>query len=809
MSFPHQQGDLYHYIFMYQKNKIPPLFMQKETEMARTHTLGFPRIGTNRELKFALEAYWRGSIEAAELNQTAAALRLEHLGFQHRLDWQTVGDFSLYDHVLDTSFLLGNLPPRFQQAPEITPLDNYFRVARGRSRLHTPPESAGEMTKWFDTNYHYIVPEFHRDTSFSLNPDALLAQIKEAKQAGHSVKPVVLGPVTYLWLGKQKDDGNRLDLLDRLLPVYSELFARLSEAGCEWLQIDEPILVTELENGWQHALRKSYFHFQRNPLKLMLTSYFGELAENLQLACELPVAGIHIDASRQREETSKLIDWLPVHKHLSLGIIDGRNIWRSDLNNLLDWLEPIQQRLGDRLWLAPSCSLLHLPVDLQAEVTLDPEIKSWLSFSRQKLNELEIIAKALTEGRESVINELAQNRKAIVSRHHSRRVNKLEVQQRLAQVVTSLGQRQSDYPSRSRLQQERLSLPDFPTTTIGSFPQTNLIRQCRKRYRNGDIPAQEYQAAMRREIRHCIDQQALIGLDVLVHGEPERNDMVEYFAEYLEGYAFTQFGWVQSYGSRCVKPPIIYGDITRPAAITLDWIGYAQSLTDKPVKGMLTGPVTMLNWSFVRDDQPQSITCRQLALALRDEVLELEQAGTQVIQIDEAALREGLPLRRREWQHYLDWAVDSFRLMANGVQDETQIHTHMCYSEFNDIIEAIAAMDADVITIETSRSDMELLDVFDAFDYPNAIGPGVYDIHTPNIPETDEMVALMRQAMKRIPSQRLWVNPDCGLKTRQWEEVVPALTRMVAAAKLLRVETLKGSLWNREAVTIDHAPTST
>ncbi len=756
--------------------------------MARTHTLGFPRIGTNRELKFALEAYWRGSTEEAELKQTATALRLEHLAFQNRLDWQTVGDFSLYDHVLDTSFLLGNLPPRFQQAAEISPLDNYFRVARGRSRLDTPPESAGEMTKWFDTNYHYIVPEFHRDTHFSLNPDALLAQIEEAKQAGHNVKPVVLGPVTYLWLGKQKDDGHRLDLLDRLLPLYSELFTRLADAGCEWLQIDEPILVTELESDWQHALRKSYFHFQRNPLKLMLTTYFGELAENLQLACELPVAGIHIDTSGQREETSKLIDWLTVHKHLSLGIINGRNIWRSDLNDLLDWLEPIQQRLGDRLWLAPSCSLLHLPVDLDAEVSLDPEIRSWLSFARQKLDELETIAKALTEGRESVADELAQNRKAVESKRHSTRVNKPEVQERLVQVTTSMGQRQSDFTRRHPLQQERLSLPDFPTTTIGSFPQTRLIRQTRKRYRTGDISSQEYQAAMRREIRHCIDQQGLIGLDVLVHGEPERNDMVEYFAEHLDGYLFTQFGWVQSYGSRCVKPPVIYGDITRPAAITLDWIGYAQSLTDKPVKGMLTGPVTMLNWSFVRDDQPESITCRQLALALRDEVLELEQAGTQVIQIDEAALREGLPLRRREWQNYLDWAVDAFRLMANGVQDRTQIHTHMCYSEFNDIIESIAAMDADVITIETSRSDMELLDVFDAFDYPNAIGPGVYDIHTPNIPETEEMVTLMRQAMKRIPSQRLWINPDCGLKTRQWEEVVPSLTRMVEASKILRAE---------------------
>ncbi|MCU7828297.1 MAG: 5-methyltetrahydropteroyltriglutamate--homocysteine S-methyltransferase [Candidatus Thiodiazotropha sp. (ex Myrtea sp. 'scaly one' KF741663)] len=755
--------------------------------MATTHLLGFPRIGSDRQLKFALEAYWKGETGQDKLEKTAQTLRSENLQCQRHLDWQTVGDFSLYDQVLDTSFLLGNLPPRFRHTDGITHLDNYFRVARGRSTKETPPVAAGEMTKWFDTNYHYIVPEFDRDTRFQLNPENLLTQIQQAKTDGHNVKPVILGPVTYLWLGKHKDGGSRLELLDQLLPVYGELLSQLSAAGCEWVQIDEPILVTELSSDWQHALRKAYFHLQSREIKLLLTTYFGQLEENLQLACELPVAGIHIDVSRHREETAQVIDWLPKHKILSLGIIDGRNIWKANLNDLLDWLEPIHGRLGDRLWLAPSCSLLHVPVDLESETELDPEIKSWLSFARQKVFELEVLATALVQGRETVAPLLAENATALTAREHSQRVHNDDVHQRQAQVTQSMTQRQSDYPTRSR-QQKALALPLFPTTTIGSFPQTTEIRQCRFRYRNGSLTEGEYRDAMQHEIRHCIDQQESIGLDVLVHGEPERNDMVEYFGEQLGGYAITRAGWVQSYGSRCVKPPIIYGDITRPAPMTIDWISYAQSLTEKPVKGMLTGPVTMLNWSFVRDDQPRANTCQQLALALRDEVLELEDIGIQIIQIDEAALREGLPLRRREWQAYLDWAIASFRLMANGVKDHTQIHTHMCYSEFNDIIEAIADMDADVITIETSRSDMELLDVFEAYAYPNGIGPGVYDIHTPNIPATTEMVSLMKRAMKRIPPERLWVNPDCGLKTRQWEEVVPALTRMVEAAERLRLE---------------------
>ncbi|MEW8087252.1 MAG: 5-methyltetrahydropteroyltriglutamate--homocysteine S-methyltransferase [Candidatus Thiodiazotropha endolucinida] len=754
--------------------------------MVTTHHLGLPRIGTKRELKFALEAYWRGELDQRELEQTAFKIRRDNLLLQSRLDMLTVGDFSLYDQVLDSSFLFGNIPPRFRQEAGITTLDDYFQVARGASNQDTPPVAAAEMTKWFDTNYHYIVPEFQHTTEFRLAIDTLLTRITETGTDPRRIKPVIIGPVTYLWLGKSKDGSDKLDLLQRLLPIYADLLTQLAAAGVEWVQIDEPILVTELSATWQHALRNSYYQLQNSPVKLLLTTYFGQLRENLQLACELPVAGLHIDASRQQEEVSRIIDWLPMHKILSLGIIDGRNIWKSDLNAILAWLEPIHSRLRQRLWIAPSCSLLHVPLDLEREQKLDPEIKSWCSFGKQKLIELELIATALNRGRDSVSAELENNANALLTRKRSQRVIVPSVHQRMAEITPSMAQRQSPYEVRSQVQAQRLNLPPLPTTTIGSFPQTGSIRQCRRDYRNGKLTWNSYKKAMKQEIAYCIRQQEEIGLDVLVHGEAERNDMVEYFGEQLDGFAITEHAWVQSYGSRCVKPPIIYGDIERHHCMTGEWTDYAQSLTTKPLKGMLTGPVTMLNWSFVRDDQPRATTCLQLALALRDEVLDLEQAGIAIIQIDEAALREGLPLRRSEWQGYFKWATHAFGVCANGVQDSTQIHTHMCYSEFNDIIGAIAAMDADVITIETSRSDMELLEVFEAFDYPNAIGPGVYDIHTPNIPSLDEMMTLMRQAMQRIPADRLWINPDCGLKTRGWQEVVPALEAMQRAAGLLR-----------------------
>ncbi len=597
---------------------------------------------------------------------------------------------------------------------------------------------------------------------------------------------MIIGPVTYLALGKSKDGSAKLALLERLLPVYARLLDTLSDAGAEWVQIDEPILVTDLDADWQHAFNLAYHTLKATRVKLLLATYFGPLQENLYLAANLPVAGLHIDTINGRDDIQPLLNLLPAHKVVSLGVINGRNIWKTDLNALLDWLEPIAERLGDRLWIAPSCSLLHVPVDLDNEQKLDGEIKSWLAFAKQKLEELSVLATALNQGRDTVKAELNANRAACDARRNSPRVNNPAVKAALARITLQLGRRDSPYAVRAARQAVLLKLPKFPTTTIGSFPQTAEIRRARSRFKAGEIDEATYKVAMQAEIARSVREQEALGLDVLVHGEAERNDMVEYFGEQLDGYAFSQFGWVQSYGSRCVKPPILFGDISRPKAMTVEWIKYAQSLTSKPMKGMLTGPVTILNWSFVRDDQPRSVSCKQLALAIRQEVLDLEKAGVRVVQIDEAALREGLPLRKLQWKVYLDWAVECFRITANGVADETQIHTHMCYSEFNDIIEAISAMDADVITIETSRSDMELLDVFDHFKYPNEIGPGVYDIHSPNIPSKQHMVELIRKAAGRIPAERLWINPDCGLKTRQWNEVIPALANMVAAAQVLR-----------------------
>ncbi|OAI10758.1 5-methyltetrahydropteroyltriglutamate--homocysteine S-methyltransferase [Methylomonas lenta] len=760
--------------------------------MTKIHNLGFPRIGAKRELKFALESYWNGESSRNELETFGKQLRRRHWQAQSGLDWVPVGDFAFYDQVLDMSFTLGNLPERVRDFHGDA-LDNYFRVARGRSAQSAPEAAAccsgvaaGEMTKWFDTNYHYIVPEFTAATEFKLDASRLLEQLAEAKAQGIAAKPVIIGPVTYLWLGKAKDDSYKLALLPKLLPVYAELLEALANAGVEWVQIDEPILVTELDAVWQNAFHTAYQHLSDCQVKLLLATYFGQLAENLGLAANLPVAGLHVDAINGRDDVEALIAQWPADKVLSLGVINGRNIWKTDLNAVLDSLEPIAQQLGERLWLAPSCSLLHVPVDLDNEQKLDAEIKSWLAFAKQKLGELRVLATALNQGRDAVKAELDANRAAIEARRNSARVNNPAVKAALADITPQLARRKSSYAERALKQAALLKLPKFPTTTIGSFPQTSEIRLARSQFKSGKLDEASYKDAMRGEISRCVREQEALGLDVFVHGEAERNDMVEYFGEQLDGYAFSQAGWVQSYGSRCVKPPILFGDISRPRPMTVEWIGYAQSLTDKPMKGMLTGPVTILNWSFVRDDQPRSVTCKQLALAIRAEVLDLEKAGIGVIQIDEAALREGLPLRQSQWQAYLDWAVESFRITTGGVADETQIHTHMCYSEFNDIIAAIADMDADAITIETSRSDMELLDAFEHFNYPNGIGPGVYDIHSPNIPSEQHIVALMCKAAERIPAEQLWVNPDCGLKTRQWHEVIPALTQMVAAAKTLR-----------------------
>ena len=760
--------------------------------MVTTHNLGFPRIGAKRELKFGLERYWKGESSRDELTALGAELRARHWAHQRALDLAPVGDFAFYDQVLDMSFTLGNLPERVQGFHGDA-LDNYFRVARGRSAAGAQEHAgccggvaAGEMTKWFDTNYHYIVPEFTAQTQFNLDFSRLSAQLKEAQAQGVKAKPVIIGPLTYLWLGKAKDDSDKLALLPRLMAVYRALLSHFNAVGVEWVQIDEPILVTELDPAWREAFVHAYEGFEERSVKLLLATYFGELRENLDLACSLPVDGLHIDAINAREEVALAAQKLPATRVLSVGAINGRNIWKTDLNATLDWLAPLARELGERLWIAPSCSLLHVPVDLASEIKLDADIRSWLAFALQKLDEVQVLATALNAGRDAVAAELAANAAAIEARRRSPRVHNPAVKAAIARIDAKLGHRQHAYAERAAKQAALLNLPAYPTTTIGSFPQTAEIRQARSQYKRGALDHAGYQAAMRAEIERSVREQEKLGLDVLVHGEAERNDMVEYFGEQLDGYAFSEFGWVQSYGSRCVKPPILFGDISRPKAMTVEWIAYAQSLTNKPMKGMLTGPVTILNWSFVRDDQPRSVSCYQLALAIREEVLDLEKAGVRVIQIDEAALREGLPLRRAQWGEYLRWAVESFRITANGVSDDTQIHTHMCYSEFNDIIASIADMDADVITIETSRSDMELLDAFDHFKYPNEIGPGVYDIHSPNIPTQEHIVQLMQKAAERIPAQRLWVNPDCGLKTRQWAEVIPALTNMVAAAKALR-----------------------
>jgi len=760
--------------------------------MVTTHNLGFPRIGAKRELKFALESYWQGESSRAALKALGAQLRQRHWAQQAALDLVPVGDFAFYDQMLDMSFTLGNLPERVRGFHGDT-LDNTFRVARGRSATGLEDHSAccggvaaGEMTKWFDTNYHYIVPEFTAGTAFKLDASRLLEQLAEASSAGVKAKPVIIGPVTYLALGKAKDDTDKLALLPRLLPLYAELLAQLAAQGVAWVQIDEPILVTELTPEWKQAFTTAYAALGNSKVKLLLATYFGQLQDNLSLVCQLPVQGVHLDAINARHEVDAVMAQLPPDRVLSLGVINGRNIWKTDLDATLEWLAPVARQLGERLWIAPTCSLLHVPVDLDSEPKLDREIRSWLAFAIQKLDELKVLATALNQGRDAVKHELAANQAAIHARRNSPRVNNPAVKAAVAAITKAMGQRSSAYALRASKQAALLKLPVYPTTTIGSFPQTADIRHARSEFKAGRLDEAGYKVAMQAEIARSVREQEALGLDVLVHGEAERNDMVEYFGEQLDGYAFSQFGWVQSYGSRCVKPPILFGDIARRKAMTVEWSQYAQSLTEKPMKGMLTGPVTILNWSFVRDDQPRSVSCYQLALAMRQEVLDLEQAGVRVIQIDEAALREGLPLRKAQWQAYLDWAVEAFRITANGARDETQIHTHMCYSEFNDIIASIAEMDADVITIETSRSDMELLDAFDNFNYPNEIGPGVYDIHSPNIPTQEHMEQLMKKAAERIPAARLWVNPDCGLKTRNWEEVIPALTNMVAAAKAMR-----------------------
>ncbi|MEJ5041469.1 5-methyltetrahydropteroyltriglutamate--homocysteine S-methyltransferase [Pseudomonas qingdaonensis] len=760
--------------------------------MALAHSLGFPRIGRDRELKKAQEAFWKGELDEAGLRAVGSELRKAHWALQRQAGIQLlpVGDFAWYDQVLTHSLMFGVVPERFRPQHGKATLQTLFGMARGVSDSCCGGAHAQEMTKWFDTNYHYLVPEFSADQQFSLGWEQLFEEVAEARALGHDVKPVVIGPLTYLWLGKTKGgDFDKLELLERLLPLYGEIFQRLAAQGVEWVQIDEPILALDLPQAWKNAFERAYNLIQRDPLKKLVATYFGGLEENLGLAANLPVDGLHIDLVRAPEQYPTILDRLPAYKVLSLGVVNGRNVWRCDLDKALAVLQHAHERLGERLWVAPSCSLLHSPVDLGREDALDAELKSWLAFAVQKCEEVAILAHALDQPEAApVVQALARSRAVQASRAASTRIHKPAVQARVAAISEKDSQRHSPFATRIARQRARLNLPLLPTTTIGSFPQTGSIRLARQSFKQGKLSEGQYVEAMHSEIRHAVQVQERLGLDVLVHGEAERNDMVEYFAEQLDGYVFTRFGWVQSYGSRCVKPAVIFGDLSRPHAMTVEWIRYAQGLTDKVMKGMLTGPVTLLMWSFPREDVSREVQARQLALAIRDEVVDLEAAGIKIVQIDEAAFREGLPLRRAQWQQYLDWATEVFRLCASGVRDETQIHTHMCYSEFNDVIESIAAMDADVITLETSRSDMELLEAFEAFHYPNEIGPGVYDIHSPRVPEASEMAELLRKAARRIPVERLWVNPDCGLKTRGWPETEAALANMVSAAGLLRNE---------------------
>ncbi|WP_345844602.1 5-methyltetrahydropteroyltriglutamate--homocysteine S-methyltransferase [Shewanella algae] len=749
------------------------------------NSLGFPRIGRRRELKFALEKYWRGESSVAELESVARELRRTHWQWQADagVAQLPVGDFAYYDQVLTLSATLGVIPERHRDGGAVN-LDTLFRIARGRapSGKHAP---ASEMTKYFNTNYHYLVPELSEDQRFDIAWEQLFEEVTEAQALGHTAKPVLLGPVTFLYLSKTVgSEFDRLTLLPALLECYQAILARFAAQGVEWVQLDEPALALELDDNWQQAFHQAYGVLKSAPLKLLLATYYGTVAHHQSLLSALPVAGIHLDLVTAPEQLQAFVGALAPEQVLSVGVINGRNVWAADLDLVAEQLAPLARDLGDRLWLATSCSLLHTPVDLEVETALAPELKSLLAFARQKLTELQEL-KALLEAPET------ENAKAVVARCRDRRAARAQGRnQQLSARIDALSatdyNRNHEFEVRRQAQQARFKLPLLPTTTIGSFPQTAAIRNLRSRWRKGELDDAVYTEQLQQVTRDTIERQLKLGIDVLVHGEAERNDMVEYFGEQLDGVGFTKHGWVQSYGSRCVKPPLIYADVTRPKAMTVDWAEYAQSLTDRPVKGMLTGPVTILHWSFAREDISREQIVTQLALAIRDEVVALERAGIGIIQIDEPAFREGLPLKCSDWAHYLDWAVAAFKLSAAGVRDETQIHTHMCYSEFNDTIAAIAAMDADVITIETSRSRMELLNAFEDFDYPNEIGPGVYDIHSPNIPTVEAMVSLIEKAAQKIPVRQLWVNPDCGLKTRNWEEVEPALKNMVDATRELR-----------------------
>ncbi|MBB6498520.1 5-methyltetrahydropteroyltriglutamate--homocysteine S-methyltransferase [Pedobacter cryoconitis] len=762
----------------------------------QTHNLGYPRIGSNRELKKACEQYWAGKISQSDLLNKGKSISEQNWKLQLEAGIELIpsNDFSYYDQILDVSLTVGAIPKRYNQVAiqSNNEMDLYFAMARGYQKDGLDI-TAMEMTKWLDTNYHYIVPEFYRDQEFKLFSNKIINEFVSAKRLGINSKPVIVGPVSYLLLGKEKEDGfDKLDLVKKLLPVYIQILTELKAHGAQWIQFDEPFLALDINEKAKEAYKYVYAEIKKQfpQLKVLVTTYFEGLKDNLALATSLPVHALHIDLVRCPEQLDDVLNAIPDQLVLSLGIVDGRNIWKNDFEQSLAIIKKATDKLGnDRVLIAPSCSLLHSPCDLDLETndkTLTPEIKQWLAFAKQKIDEVVLLKTLASETPDSnVLAKLEENKKAISSRRTSRLIHNEQIKQRVNSIVARDSQRENPFSIRKKAQQEVLQLPLFPTTTIGSFPQTDEVRSWRSKFKKGEISPAEYDNLLKKETEETIRWQEEIGIDVLVHGEFERNDMVEYFGEQLNGFTFTKNGWVQSYGSRCVKPPIIYGDVNRPEAMTVYWTEYAQSLTKSLVKGMLTGPVTILQWSFVRNDQPRSVTCNQIALAIRDEVVDLEKAGIKVIQIDEPAIREGLPLRKADWPNYLQWAVDAFKISASGVKDETQIHTHMCYSEFNDIIQNIADMDADVITIECSRSQMELLDAFADFKYPNEIGPGVYDIHSPRVPSKEEMVRLLQKAKAVIPADQLWVNPDCGLKTRHWEETKSALIAMVAAAKEL------------------------
>jgi 5-methyltetrahydropteroyltriglutamate--homocysteine methyltransferase len=764
--------------------------------MATATNLGFPRIGAHRELKRAVEGYWNGDLTKEELRDSAQALRTSHWSTQQDLGLDVVpsNDFSYYDQVLDACAMVGAVPERFPWDGTEVDLDTYFAMARGLQEKDLEGEGSGvqamEMTKWFDTNYHYIVPEFSRDTEFSLSSTKVIDEYEEAKAQGVETRPVLIGPVSFLLLGKtQEDDLDALTLLGDLLPVYAEVLHELADAGCEAVQLDEPTLVLDLGDEERAAFETAYEALaDAADLDLHVATYFGGLEDNLPTALNLPIDALHLDLVRgDGQLDAALHHGVPDDLSLSLGLIDGRNVWRADLDALLETVETATRALGtDRVLVGPSCSLLHVPVDLDTEPALSDEMKQWFAFATQKIEEIVALSERANGNEEATEALFAKSRQAREARAQSDWINDAAVQDRVAGVDASMTERDAPHASRRSLQRDALDLPMLPTTTIGSYPQTDDVRRMRAKYKKDEISREEYEDFIEEQIADTIAAQEEIGLDVLVHGESERGDMVEYFGRQLDGFLFTENGWVQSYGSRCVRPPIIAGDVSRPESMTTRWLSYANDQTDQPVKGMLTGPVTMLQWSFVRDDQPRAETCRQIALAIRDEVVDLEEVGIQAIQIDEPAFREGLPLRENQWDDYLDWAVECFRLASCGVRDETQIHTHMCYSEFNDIIEAIADMDADVISVEASRSKMELLDSFDEFDYPNEIGPGVYDIHSPRVPSVEEMEALIRKALEVLDPDQMWVNPDCGLKTRRWVEVRPSLENMVQAAENVR-----------------------